>query len=94
MNNLSPDGLPETQSLILQREGSVLTIWLNRPEAKNALSANMTNELSAVLDSVAADRTVRSIVLRGKGGVFCAGGDIKDFKSDMQAISAEQIARG
>jgi isohexenylglutaconyl-CoA hydratase len=94
MNNLSPDGLPEAQSLILQREGSVLTIWLNRPEAKNALSANMTNELSAVLDSVAADRTVRSIVLRGKGGVFCAGGDIKGFKSDMQAISAEQIARG
>ena len=93
MGDLSKFQLPETQSLILERQGSVLKIWLNRPQAKNALSEEMTDELHPVLDAVRADRSIRTIVLRGKGGVFCAGGDIKGFKSDMQAVSAEQVAK-
>lgn len=75
--------LPNTECLILEREGSVLTIWLNRPEAKNALSAQTVDELHAVLDATCDDRSLRSIILRGKGGVFCAGGDLKGFKSDL-----------
>ena len=93
MGDLSKFQLPETQSLILERQGSVLNIWLNRPQAKNALSEEMTDELHLVLDAVRDDRSIRTIVLRGKGGVFCAGGDIKGFKSDMQAVSAEQVAK-
>lgn len=93
MGDLSKFQLPETQSLILERQGSVLKIWLNRPQAKNALSEEMTDELHLVLDAVRDDRSIRTIVLRGKGGVFCAGGDIKGFKSDMQAVSAEQVAK-
>jgi isohexenylglutaconyl-CoA hydratase len=88
--------LPDTTALELDAQGSVLTIWLNRPEAKNALSAQMVSELGAVLDAVRDDRALRTIVLRGKGGVFCAGGDIKGFKSDMQGgqPSEEDVARG
>jgi isohexenylglutaconyl-CoA hydratase len=93
MGDLSKVELPETQSLILEHRGSVLKIWLNRPESKNALSEEMTDELHQVLDAVRDDRSIRTIVLRGKGGVFCAGGDIKGFKSDMQAVSAEQVAK-
>jgi len=93
MVDLSKFQLPETQSLILERQGSVLKIWLNRPQAKNALSEEMTDELHLVLDAVRDDRSIRTLVLRGKGGVFCAGGDIKGFKSDMQAVSAEQVAK-
>jgi len=93
MGDLSKFQLPETQSLILERQGSVLKIWLNRPQAKNALSEEMTDELHLVLDAVRDDRSIRTLVLRGKGGVFCAGGDIKGFKSDMQAVSAEQVAK-
>ena len=93
MGDLSKFQLPETQSLILERQGSVLKIWLNRPQAKNALSEEMTDELHLVLDVVRDDRSIRTLVLRGKGGVFCAGGDIKGFKSDMQAVSAEQVAK-
>ena len=93
MSDLSKLELPETQSLILEHRGSVLKIWLNRPESKNALSEEMTDELHQVLDAIRDDRSIRTIVLRGKGGVFCAGGDIKDFKSDMQAISAAQVAK-
>jgi isohexenylglutaconyl-CoA hydratase len=88
--------LPDTQTLVLEPRGSVLTIWLNRPEARNALSAEMVDELGAVLDAVREDRGLRTIVLRGKGGFFCAGGDIKGFKSDLQggAPDKDEVARG
>jgi isohexenylglutaconyl-CoA hydratase len=88
--------LPTTTDLVLERRGSVLNIWLNRPAAKNALSAEMVAELSATLDATADDRSLRSIVLRGKGGVFCAGGDIKGFKSGLQGgvPDADEVARG
>lgn len=87
--------LPTTTALILEREGSVLRIWFNRPEARNALTGEVTGELSAVLDAVRDDRSIRTLVIRGKGGVFCAGGDIKGFKSGMQGSGdAKSIARG
>lgn len=88
--------LPQTKCLVLEQQGSVLTIWLNRPEAKNALSAEMVEEMEAVLDAVREDRSLRTLILRGKGGMFCAGGDIKGFKSGLQsgAPDEEEIARG
>ena len=87
---------PDTDSLVLEPRGSVLTIWLNRPEARNALSEDMVAQLSAVLDTARNDRKLRTLVLRGKGGFFCAGGDIKGFKSGLQggAPDEEEVARG
>lgn len=88
--------LPQTKDLILDKQGSVLTLWLNRPEAKNALSAGMVDELHAVLDAAAADPTLRTLILRGKGGIFCAGADIKGFQSGAQggAPNEDDVARG
>jgi isohexenylglutaconyl-CoA hydratase len=88
--------LPRTKDLILERQGSVLTVWLNRPEAKNSLSADMVDEIHTVLDTAALDKTLRTLVLRGKGGIFCAGGDIKGFKSGSQEgePDADEVARG
>jgi isohexenylglutaconyl-CoA hydratase len=84
----------ETKALIVERQNSVLRIWFNRPEARNALSADIVTELHAVLDAVRDDRSIRTLVLRGKGGVFCAGGDIKGFRSGMQGSGdAAEIAR-
>ena len=88
--------LPDVQDLVLEHEGSVLTVWFNRPEAKNALSAEMVESLDAVLDAVHDDRSIRAIVIRGRGGVFCAGGDIKGFKSGAQGGEPDpaEVARG
>jgi isohexenylglutaconyl-CoA hydratase len=88
--------LSETHSLILEREGSVLTIRLNRPASKNALADEMVDELHAVLDAVRDDRSLRSLVIRGEGGVFCAGGDIRTFGSSLQDVppSPDEVARG
>lgn len=76
--------LPSTTEIETQTDGGWLTIWLNRPEARNALSADMIEELLAVLGEVRDDRGVRGITLRGRGGVFCAGGDVKGFKAVFQ----------
>ena len=71
--------LPATDTLKLDLNGPTLHITLNRPEARNAMSLAMVNELMAVFDAVADDTSVRAIVLRGAEGHFCAGGDIKDM---------------
>ncbi len=88
--------LPDTKDLLLEPRGSVLTIWLNRPEAKNSLSPQMIDELHGVLDAVHDDRSIRTLILRGKGGTFCAGADLKGFKSGAQggAPDADEVARG
>ncbi|WP_370599754.1 isohexenylglutaconyl-CoA hydratase [Pseudomonas nitroreducens] len=71
--------LPNCETLLLEPEGGVLHVTLNRPDSRNAMSLAMVGELRAVLATVRDDRAVRAIVLRGAGGHFCAGGDIKDM---------------
>lgn len=81
--------LPEVNQLLLERDGDLLTIWFNRPEVKNALSDEMAGELAAVLEALPAERDIRFVILRGKGGAFCSGGDLKMFKTLFQADAAE-----
>ncbi len=88
--------LPNTEHLILERKGSVLTVWFNRPAAKNSLSVEMIDELHAVLDAAAKEPSLRTLILRGKGDIFCAGADIKGFRADAQGgqQDADAVARG
>jgi isohexenylglutaconyl-CoA hydratase len=71
--------LPHCETLLLNLEGGVLHVTLNRPDSRNAMSLAMVNELRAVLESVRHNAEVRALVLRGAAGHFCAGGDIKDM---------------
>ena len=80
--------LPTTTHIRLESEGPVLRLWLNRPETRNALSADMVREIQATFDAIRDDRDVRVVVIRGAGGTFCAGGDIKN----MSTASAPPIA--
>ncbi len=64
-------------TLSLDRQGGVLHIRLNRPEVRNAMSQTMLRELLSVLDD-AEKSGVRIVVLRGAGGHFSAGADLKD----------------
>jgi isohexenylglutaconyl-CoA hydratase len=87
--------LPATNSLILEQQKSALRIWFNRPDTRNALTGEVVTELANVLDAVRDDRAIRTLVIRGKGGVFCAGGDIKGFRAGMQGGGdTGEIARG
>ena len=71
--------LPNCETLLLKLEAGALYVTLNRPDCRNAMSLAMVEELRAVLKSVRHDQSVRALVLRGAGGHFCAGGDIKDM---------------
>ncbi|MFF7655860.1 crotonase/enoyl-CoA hydratase family protein [Streptomyces sp. NPDC007983] len=66
-----------TEHLIVERIGATLVLTLNRPEAKNALSLPMLVGLYDGWIEADEDDTVRSVVLTGAGGVFCAGMDLK-----------------
>jgi isohexenylglutaconyl-CoA hydratase len=87
--------LPATKQLALELTGSILHVTLNRPEVRNAMSFAMLEELIAVFDALEDTQDqpgvgqggrgspgvepVRIVVIRGAGGNFCAGGDIKDM---------------
>jgi len=85
--------LPTVDNLLLEREGPILTIWFNRPEARNALSQAVTDDLVTVLTALPDLTDIRFVILRGRGGVFCAGGDLKMFRTVFQGGSSrEEIA--
>jgi enoyl-CoA hydratase len=65
--------------MILERErrGRVEILRLNRPEARNAMSPELSRAIEAALDETEADGGVRAVVLTGTGPVFCAGADLK-----------------
>ncbi len=78
---------------------NVATIWLNRPEVRNAFSGLMIQELDAAFDSLSYNETVKVIVLRGRGKVFCAGADLNwmkclnDASFDINLEEGKQMAR-
>ncbi|RJG13516.1 enoyl-CoA hydratase/isomerase family protein [Pseudomonas cavernicola] len=81
--------LPSCETLLLESQGGVLHVTLNRPESRNAMSLGMVEELRAVFKAVRDDRDVRALVLCGAGGHFCAGGDIKDMAGARARAQAE-----
>jgi methylglutaconyl-CoA hydratase len=70
----------------------IVTLTLDRPEAKNALSAALVGELTAALATLADDAAVRAIVLTGAGDVFCAGADIGEMLAAGAASTAQNEA--
>ncbi|MBX3501917.1 MAG: enoyl-CoA hydratase/isomerase family protein [Alphaproteobacteria bacterium] len=78
------------QRLIIEKSGPVTTIWMNRPEKKNALDSVMLDELRTVLSAPVAPED-RVLVIRGKGDVFCAGLDMSERRETIGSGSASGI---
>jgi methylglutaconyl-CoA hydratase len=70
---------------------SVTTIWLNRPEVRNAFNGVMVNELLHAFESVSQDESVRILVLQGRGPAFCAGADLHWMKALGEATYDENL---
>ena len=66
-----------TDQLLARQDGGVLVLTLNRPEARNALSDDLSPALRRMLANAARDDSVGALVLTGTGTTFCAGGDVK-----------------
>lgn len=69
-------------------------LTLNRPEARNAMNAEMVAELQRAFRETAADPAIRVVVMRGEGGHFCAGGDLKSMASGAQGATGATGATG
>lgn len=76
--------LPKTERVSLSLENEWLTISLNHPETRNALSQQLTDEIKMTITSIQDESTIRGVTFRGEGGIFCAGGDLKSFQSGFQ----------
>lgn len=63
---------------------AIATITLNRPQKKNALSIALRDEVSDALDTLAANRDVKVVIITGAGDVFSAGFDLAEFQSAAQ----------
>ena len=71
----------ELETVNLGRSGGIARIELNRPEKLNAWNAALTDDLLASLDAVAADESLRSVLLTGAGRSFCSGADLTEVDS-------------
>ncbi len=83
--------LPDCRELLLEQQGGVLTITLNRPHKRNAMNDQMVHELRAVFAGIHDDRAIRAVVLRGAEGNFCAGGDISSMNDRTQDVDAAKV---
>lgn len=72
--------LPSTPTLLTAMEDGALTVRINRPEARNAMNAQVVTDLIALFTHLASRTDIRAVLLRGVGGNFCSGGDIRDFE--------------
>jgi enoyl-CoA hydratase/carnithine racemase len=80
----------DTAGLVLvDRSDDVATIRLNRPEKRNALSIALRDTMSAALDELALDQTLKALVITGAGDYFSAGFDLNEF-----ALAANDPAVG
>lgn len=66
--------------VIIEQHGAILEIAMNRPAYKNALTHAMYDEMTAALESASTNPATRVVILRGEGGNFTSGNDLKDFQ--------------
>ncbi len=76
-----------TDSVLYDLDGAVATITLNRPEARNALTAEMKAELLAALRQAGSSSTVRAVIITGAGAGFCAGQDLREHAGLLEAAA-------
>lgn len=77
--------MTDTTVSITRDDRGVATLWLDRADKHNALSAQMIREVHEAADALSADATVRVVILAAKGKTFCAGGDLGWMRDQFDA---------
>ena len=77
------------QTLEIRQEQAVATVWLNRPDVRNAFNETSIAELTQAFRALDADASVRAVVLAARGVAFCAGADLNWMKK-MAGYSREE----
>ena len=76
-------------TILTSSQGAVFEVTLNRPQSLNALNDEMMQDFSTVLETVANNRSIRCVLLKGAGASFMAGGDVKMFHQELGKSSAQ-----
>ena len=82
------------ETLILNLEGHVLTITLNRPKKLNAFDAVMFAELDRAVETASENSNVRAVVFTGAGRAFCSGADLTSLTDYHSGVEGDTLARG
>ncbi len=73
------------------RDGATVILTLDYPERRNALAIPMRERLAAAFDRIEADVSLRAVVVTGRGGTFCAGGDVSGMDAATLAAGRERF---
>lgn len=88
-----PDGGSSAPSVLVEIDGPLAILRLNRPERLNALTEQSRADLLAALASMRADARVRVVVITGAGRAFCSGGDLEKLRALREAGDTAGFAR-
>src|SRR6266487_3927606 len=81
------------QHLLIQQDGGVLTITMNRPEVLNAFNDIMLSELTEAVEAAAQDEAVRCVVLTGAGRAFGSGQDLRSLAEGRNSGAIGTVSR-
>ncbi|MGF7162481.1 acyl-CoA synthetase (AMP-forming)/AMP-acid ligase II/enoyl-CoA hydratase/carnithine racemase [Rhodoligotrophos appendicifer] len=88
---VSSAGAPSASPVILEVDGAVALLTLNRPEAMNALSREVMTDLESKVRSLQDRKDIRVVIVTGNGRAFCAGGDLLEFGEALETDKARLL---
>ncbi|KGA99068.1 hypothetical protein AJ85_17420 [Alkalihalobacillus alcalophilus ATCC 27647 = CGMCC 1.3604] len=81
-----------SESVLVEKNNEIATIYLNEPDSLNAMGLKLIKELTTVLRELEEDRSIKVVILAGKGKSFCAGGDIKMMANeDLTLLKTKEV---
>jgi 2-(1,2-epoxy-1,2-dihydrophenyl)acetyl-CoA isomerase len=87
------EGIRIMSDLLVEKQGSILSLTLNRPDRLNAFSEEMIERLTAEMKKAQSDESIKVVILNGAGRSFSAGGDVKTMGKASGADVYEHIGR-
>ena len=82
-----------TDHVVLEKDGEIARVWLNRPHKKNAVTVELLHRLDEIISEVDSDPDLRVLILRGREGTFCSGFDLDELLADyVGTTTAMEVA--
>ena len=82
-----------TDHVVLEKDGEIARVWLNRPHKKNAVTVELLHRLDEIIREVDSDPDLRVLILRGREGTFCSGFDLDELLADyVGTTTAMEVA--
>ncbi|WP_067682680.1 enoyl-CoA hydratase/isomerase family protein [Nocardia miyunensis] len=72
----------DTDHIVLEKDGDIARVWLNRPHKKNAVTTELLHRLDEIIVEVDNDPELKLLVLRGRGNTFCSGFDLDELREN------------